>query len=299
MDRSVDFFSRVLTFEKVSDVEVGGRGLRAPARGLRPADAGRPDEARGRTDRARRVPGAARATDPRRRSQQRPVLPARGDHRERHGEGLPGPSGAQGPARLHAVRNVSPTGTRTPEGIEAFYFKDPDGHALEILHFPPDKGAPKWKRPHGPTVPGHRPHRHRRRRHGCEPAVLPRHPRPDGGRGRRELRDRAGAPEQRLRSAASDHGPASGRRAGDRAARVPGAAGRTPLPARSAGPTTWPIWQTTLAATDVVAAAQELFAARVLFVSPGEVSLPDASLGFAKGLLIRDPDGHAMRVVQH
>ncbi len=29
-------------------------------------------------------------------------------------------------------------------GIQAFYFRDPDGHFLEILAFPPGKGAPKW-----------------------------------------------------------------------------------------------------------------------------------------------------------
>jgi catechol 2,3-dioxygenase-like lactoylglutathione lyase family enzyme len=28
--------------------------------------------------------------------------------------------------------------------IEAFYFKDPDGHPLELLHFPPGKGDPEW-----------------------------------------------------------------------------------------------------------------------------------------------------------
>lgn len=33
-------------------------------------------------------------------------------------------------------------------GISAFYFRDPDGHFLEILHFPPDKGDAKW---HAPT----------------------------------------------------------------------------------------------------------------------------------------------------
>ena len=30
-------------------------------------------------------------------------------------------------------------------GIQAFYFLDPDGHDLEILHFPPGKGDPKWQ----------------------------------------------------------------------------------------------------------------------------------------------------------
>jgi len=32
-------------------------------------------------------------------------------------------------------------------GISAFYFRDPDGHALEVLHFPPGKGDPKWQTP--------------------------------------------------------------------------------------------------------------------------------------------------------
>lgn len=29
-------------------------------------------------------------------------------------------------------------------GISAFYFHDPDGHVLEIIHFPPGKGDPRW-----------------------------------------------------------------------------------------------------------------------------------------------------------
>jgi catechol 2,3-dioxygenase-like lactoylglutathione lyase family enzyme len=31
-------------------------------------------------------------------------------------------------------------------GIRAFYFRDPDGHPLEILQFPADKGDPRWQR---------------------------------------------------------------------------------------------------------------------------------------------------------
>lgn len=30
-------------------------------------------------------------------------------------------------------------------GIQAFYFKDPDGHNLELIHFPAGKGNPKWQ----------------------------------------------------------------------------------------------------------------------------------------------------------
>ena len=32
-------------------------------------------------------------------------------------------------------------------GIQAFYFQDPDGHNLELLHFPTAKTAPKWQQP--------------------------------------------------------------------------------------------------------------------------------------------------------
>ena len=30
-------------------------------------------------------------------------------------------------------------------GISAFYFRDPDGHNIEIIHFPSGKGNPKWQ----------------------------------------------------------------------------------------------------------------------------------------------------------
>ncbi len=57
-------------------------------------------------------------------------------------------------------------------------------------------------------------------------------------------------------------------------------------------------WQTTMLVGDAEEAARRLFAARVLFVSPGAISLPRPALGFARGLLVREPDGHLMRLVQ-
>ena len=45
-----------------------------------------------------------------------------------------------------------------------------------------------------------------------------------------------------------------------------------------------------------------MFAKRLLtettLVSSGVVSLSDKSLGFSKGLLARDPDGHVMALVE-
>lgn len=40
---------------------------------------------------------------------------------------------------------VLPASIAAAAGISAFYFRDPDGHFLEILHFPSDKGDPKWR----------------------------------------------------------------------------------------------------------------------------------------------------------
>jgi catechol 2,3-dioxygenase-like lactoylglutathione lyase family enzyme len=55
--------------------------------------------------------------------------------------------------RDHEVRHAStapqllPAWNPNAGGIAAFYFRDPDGHNLEILHFPADKGDAKWQRP--------------------------------------------------------------------------------------------------------------------------------------------------------
>ncbi|MCM1981224.1 VOC family protein [Lyngbya confervoides] len=53
--------------------------------------------------------------------------------------------------RQHHVQFVSTAPQRLPDylpaaaGIEAFYFRDPDGHNLEIIHFPAGKGDPRWQ----------------------------------------------------------------------------------------------------------------------------------------------------------
>ena len=53
--------------------------------------------------------------------------------------------------RQNGVEAISDGPQRLPQwnleaaGIEAFYFKDPDGHPLELLHFPPGKGDPAWQ----------------------------------------------------------------------------------------------------------------------------------------------------------
>jgi catechol 2,3-dioxygenase-like lactoylglutathione lyase family enzyme len=57
--------------------------------------------------------------------------------------------------RAHGVEHASTGPQRLPDwnpnaaGIEAFYFRDPDGHFLELIAFPPGKGDPRWQRAGG------------------------------------------------------------------------------------------------------------------------------------------------------
>lgn len=54
--------------------------------------------------------------------------------------------------RKNRVKHVSTWPQTLPQyipaaaGIKAFYFQDPDGHNLEIIYFPPGKGNPKWQK---------------------------------------------------------------------------------------------------------------------------------------------------------
>jgi catechol 2,3-dioxygenase-like lactoylglutathione lyase family enzyme len=53
--------------------------------------------------------------------------------------------------RDHHVQHISsgpqtlPDWNREAAGIQAFYFRDPDGHSLELIHFPVGKGDSRWQ----------------------------------------------------------------------------------------------------------------------------------------------------------
>ena len=53
----------------------------------------------------------------------------------------------------HGVELISdgpqtlPAWNKDAAGIQALYFRDPDRHALELIHFPPDKGNALWHEP--------------------------------------------------------------------------------------------------------------------------------------------------------
>jgi catechol 2,3-dioxygenase-like lactoylglutathione lyase family enzyme len=148
MDRAVDFYSRVLTFEKVSDTEVTGEdyehlegvfGLRIRVVRMRLGD-----EFIELTEylapKGRLIPVDSRSND--RWFQHIAIIVSDMDRAYSWLRQNKVEHASSGPQRL-------PDWNKNAAGISAFYFKDPDGHPVEVLQFPPDKGAAKWHRAAG------------------------------------------------------------------------------------------------------------------------------------------------------
>ncbi|MGH7901460.1 MAG: VOC family protein, partial [Thermodesulfobacteriota bacterium] len=57
-------------------------------------------------------------------------------------------------------------------------------------------------------------------------------------------------------------------------------------------------WHTQLVVDDINSTAKWLRENNARFISPGVVTLPDDKLGFSKGVIVLDPDGHAMLIVE-
>lgn len=144
LDRSIDFYVRVLGFEKVSERELAGEeyehlegvfGLRMRTARLRLGDEFI-DLTEYVTPRGLPIPQDARSND--RWFQHVAIIVSN----------MPR---AYQRLRDNKVRHASPSPQRLPDwnpnagGIEAFYFFDPDAHPLEILYFPAGKGNPKWQ----------------------------------------------------------------------------------------------------------------------------------------------------------
>jgi len=144
MDRSVAFYRTVLNFETVSDREVAGDdyehlygvfGARVRIVTLRLGDESLKLE-EFIAPRGRPIPVDSRSNDA--WFQHVAIIVRDMDRafdrlRSQHVE-----FASTGP-------QVLPQWNPGAGGIAAFYFRDPDGHSLEILHFPPGKGDPKWQ----------------------------------------------------------------------------------------------------------------------------------------------------------
>lgn len=204
--------------------------------------------------------------------------------------------------RRHHVRHASSGPQRLPDwnpnagGIEAFYFKDPEGHVLELIEFPPGKGDPRWQamaRASDTLFLGI-----------DHTAIVVE----DTERSLAFYRDVLGL---EVAGASENHGTeqehlnnvfgARLRITALRGARGPGIEfleylapgdGR-PYPRDSRGNDLWH-WETRLAVADLGALEPRLRASRAELVTPGTVTLEDGT----RALLLRDPDGHALEFRQ-
>lgn len=57
-------------------------------------------------------------------------------------------------------------------------------------------------------------------------------------------------------------------------------------------------WQTTVVVDDIDEAVKQIRAGDYKVVSSGVVEVPENKFGFKRGVLVRDPDGHVMRIVE-
>jgi catechol 2,3-dioxygenase-like lactoylglutathione lyase family enzyme len=146
MDRAVDFYSKVLTFEKISDTEVAGDAYEHlegvfGAR-LRIVRMKLGDESIELTEflapRGRPIAVDSRSND--RWFQHIAIIVSDMEKAYARLRQFKVEHASSGPQRL-------PDWNKNAAGINAFYFKDPDGHPVEILQFPSDKGAEKWHKP--------------------------------------------------------------------------------------------------------------------------------------------------------
>ena len=205
--------------------------------------------------------------------------------------------------RRFNVRHASTAPQRLPEtipaaaGIRAFYFRDPDGHPLEVLQFPADKGDPRWQRSEGRLFLGID---HTAIVVGNTAASLAFYRDVLGFRVAGESMN-FGPEQERLNNV-------QGARLRITGLRVSGGPGiefleyLSPRNGRS-----FPAderandlihWHTTVLVPDAQAAAAVLRRGKFRLISPGAVSLPDTALGFERGVRVRDPDGHVVQLVE-
>jgi len=295
LDRSAQFFTGVLSFEKVSEEEVWGGdyerlqgvfGLRVRAARLKLGDesidlfeylapAGRP------------FPPDSRANDL--WFQHIAIVVSDMDRAYRV-------------LREHKVRHASPGPQVLPDwnpsagGIRAFYFRDPDGHFLEVLQFPEGKGDARWHRrtdrlflgiDHTAIVVG------------------------DTEASLRFYRDFLG---MKVAGESENHGPEQerlnnvfGARLRITALRARGGPGielleylaprdGRPLPVDARADDLLH-WQTEVEAFDLGDLERRERASGARAISPGIVETPDGKLGSRRGFLVRDPDGHALKLI--
>lgn len=295
VERSAAFYAEVLGFERVSDVEVAGqdweRLLRVVGVRLRVVRMRLGDE---HLELMEYLAPRGRPIPPDSRSQ---------DHWFQHIAIIVSDMDrAYARLRRAGVEHVSPEPQRLPDwnpaagGIRAFYFKDPDGHVLEILWFPPGKGNVKWRRADALFL-------------GIDHTAIVV---ADTARSLACYRDALGLV---VAGASENWGPEQ-----ERLNNVPSARLRITALRAQAGPGIELLeyltpgdgrpasadarandlthWQTSLHTRDALALRRALRGASCVMVSADVVASGRRGVGFTRAFLARDPDRHVFQVIE-
>ncbi len=198
--------------------------------------------------------------------------------------------------REHNVAHVSTAPQTLPEylpaaaGISAFYFRDPDGHNLELIHFPKGKGSLRWQEPTGRLFLGidhtaigiddtERSATFYQDILGLKIA---------GGS------ENYGAEQERLNQVFGAHLLITGLKAregfGIEFLEYLAPPGGRPYPADSRPTDLWH-WHSTVVVDDAADAYRQLQEANYQFISNGIININNQDT-----FLVRDPDGHAVLV---
>ncbi|TYQ23753.1 VOC family protein [Pseudanabaena sp. UWO311] len=296
MDKAIQFYSEVLSFQKISDVEVLGseyerlQGLfGVHLRVVKMRLGGEILElTEFLTPKGRPIPVDSRSND--RWFQHIAIAVSDMDK-------------AYETLRKFKVQHASTAPQRIPDtnkaaaGIRAFYFKDPDGHNLEIIYFPKGKGDPKWQENSQSVFLGI-----------DHTAIVV----SNTDASLKFYRDVLGlklAGESENFGTEQEHlNNVFGAKLRISGLKAPSGLGiefldylspsdGKPYPS-DARTNDLLYWQTTLVVNDAKAIAQKLRSSRTIFISPDVIEIPSRSFGFKSGFLVRDPDGHALRIIE-
>jgi catechol 2,3-dioxygenase-like lactoylglutathione lyase family enzyme len=296
MDKAIQFYSEVLSFQKISDVEVLGSeyerlqglfGVRLRVVKMR-LGAEILELTEYLTPKGRPIPVDSRSNDL--WFQHIAIVVSDMDK-------------AYEILRKFKVQHASTAPQRIPDtnkaaaGIRAFYFKDPDGHNLEIIYFPRGKGDPKWQENSQKVFLG------------IDHTAIVVSNTEASLQFYRDILGLKLAGESENFGTEQEHlNNVFGAKLRISGLKAPSGVGiefldylapsdGKPFPS-DARPNDLLHWQTTLVVNDAKAIAQKLRSSRTIFISSEAIEIPSRSLGFKRGFLVRDPDGHALRIVE-
>ena len=297
IDKALDFYTRILPFEKVSDTEVWGSDFEhlsgifgARARVVRVRLGNESLElTEYLTPQGRPIPVDSRSND--RWFQHVAIIVSDMDK-------------AFAQLKANHVRYAS-TGPQTlpmyitaAAGIKAFYFKDFDNHVLEILQFPEGKGLQKW----------HELAKTEKLFLGIDHTAIVvsdsdtslRFYRDELGLSVAGTSDNYGPEQEHLNNVFGAKLHITGLRTKEDGIAVEFLQYVAPrdgrmFPVDTKADDLWH-WQTSFIANKL---ADFLNLNHPNFISSGEVQFDDKGLGFSRAVLVRDPDGHAVRLVEN